>query len=105
MALAALRKWSPNFSVWIRAGAVLDLAVQPDDRGLAVGLGGRAERLEHLRGQQRAEVGGGGVDAGGEVLDEALAGPRVLDDGGDDGDAGRGPDLAGRPRSGPLRRW
>ena len=74
-------------------GTVLDFAVQPHDGGLAVCLGRGAEGLEHAGGEQRADVGGVAVDAGGEVFDEALAGPRVLDDGGDDGDAGGRADL------------
>src|SRR5262245_52903838 len=73
---------------------VLDLAVEPDDRGLAVRLGGRLQRLQHLGSQKCADIGGSRFDALRQVFDETLSDPRVLDDSSDNCDAGGGTDLS-----------
>jgi hypothetical protein len=94
VASAALRKWLPNFSVCDERRPVLDLPVQPDDRRLAEGLHRAAQGLDDPVGQQLAEVGGGGVDAGSEILHETLSRPGVLDDCDHHGAAGRRVDRA-----------
>ena len=67
---------------------MFDLAIHTDDRRLAVGLDGRAERRDDARGQQLAEIGGDRVDSRMQVGDEALAMPRIVDHDSYDGDAG-----------------
>ena len=94
VALAALRKWSPNFSVWIRPEPCSISPLSPTIAALPYASAGASSASSTSGASSEPISDAVVVDARAQVFDESLAGPGVFDDGGDDGDASRRVDLA-----------